>query len=371
MIVYGCCIALQCGYVFFFFIRFFFIRPVVTVPRSAAMPPVSVIICARNEAMQLSRNLPAVLEQRYVNGAGKPNYEVVVVNDGSVDDTGDVLAGMTGRYPHLRVVNIAEGTERDLPGKKFALRAGVRRALNSWILMTDADCCPVTPEWIPRMVSPLAAGKEIVTGYAPYLSGSSFLNAFIRWETMHTMLQYSGYALAGIPYMAVGRNFACTRDVLDKAMQHPLWSVVPSGDDDLLMRIAANKGNTAIVAGPETYMYSPAKYTWREWLKQKQRHMSTGKYYKPAVQLLLGGYALSHTATWLLFGILIFSGYVWIAAGMMIFRCLLYWLLWLRVSQKLRERRLAVFFPFFDFGWMIYNFVLAPYILWKNKRQWT
>jgi glycosyltransferase involved in cell wall biosynthesis len=371
MIIYVCCIVLQCGYVFFFFIRFFFIRSVLPAQPPEASMPVSVIICARNEASRLQHNLPEILAQRYTNESGKPHFEVVVVDDASTDDTAAVLEGLATVYAHLRVVRIAPDAVRDLPGKKFALRAGMQQAAHEWLLMTDADCRPSGPGWITYMTAPLRSGKEIVAGYAPYAHRSGLLNAFVRWETMHTLLQYAGYARAGLPYMAVGRNLACTATVLHKAVKTPLWGIIPSGDDDLLMRIAADKHNTAVVADPEAFMISPAKDSWAAWLRQKQRHMSTGKYYRRSVQLLLGVYALSHAAAWLLAILLLFSIYAWAVAGLMALRCVLYWGLWLITARKLKEQRLARFFPFFDFGWMIYNFVLAPYILWKNKHQWT
>ena len=55
------------------------------VPHTIEQPPVSVIICARNESDNLRRFLPLVLEQNYTN------YEVIIVNDGSCDDTEDVI----------------------------------------------------------------------------------------------------------------------------------------------------------------------------------------------------------------------------------------------------------------------------------------
>jgi hypothetical protein len=42
-----------------------------------------------------------------------------------------------------------------------------------------------------------------------------------------------------------------------------------------------------------------------------------------------------------------------------------------RMAHRLQEKRLNFSFFLFDFGWLIYNFAFAPYILWKNKRQWT
>jgi len=374
--VFCCCIVLQWGYGLYFFIRifrvknFFIPQPGHNAPESAV--PVTVLICAKNEAPQLKHNLPAVLAQRYTNTAGKPNYEVVVVDDASTDGTAPVLQALMQQYPHLRVVSVPPDALRDAPGKKFALSRGVQHAAYDHLLLTDADCMPAGTEWLAAMTAPLRQGKEIAAGYGGYeRRQGSLLNAVIRWETLHTFLQYSTYAAACLPYMAVGRNLACTKNALLRAMQSPVWRAVPSGDDDLLMRVAADKSNTAVVLAPEAFTISRPQHTWQAWLRQKRRHLSTGKYYRLHIRLLLGIYALSHAGMWLLFFALLFPGHAATALLLMAARCLLYWASWYAAARRLGEQRLLPLFPLFDFGWMIYNFVLSPYIIWKNKNRWT
>jgi glycosyltransferase involved in cell wall biosynthesis len=332
--------------------------------------PVSIIICARNEAENLKKNLPGILSQDYTNDNGKILFEVVVVNDRSEDCTIDVLDVLRRDYPHLRIVHISPNEQDKGPGKKKALAAGLQSAANDWILLTDADCSPAGRDWLQLMTAPLAAGKEIVAGYGGYDKERGILNSFARWETLHTFVQYSTYTMAGMPYMAVGRNLACTRGVLEVAMQHPIWNALPSGDDDLLVRISGTSSNTVVVCDQAAFTYSPAKASWAEWIHQKQRHLSTGKYYKPEVQALLGAYGLSHAGMWLAFVVLLCLGYYKIVLPLILIRSLLHWLVWWAAAKKLNEVDLVYLFPFFDLAWMIYNFAFLPYITWKNKYNW-
>ena len=361
-------VLVQCCYVCFLFVRIFFLKTDKSI--SAATQPVSIIICARNEANNLRQNLPAILTQKYHNQAGYPLYEIVVVNDASDDDTISVLQGFQAEYPNLQVISINVDTNRTLPGKKFALSHGVAAAKHDWLLMTDADCVPASSEWLANMVQPLGQGRAIVAGYGGYHYGSGLLNAFTRWETVHTFLQYSTYALAGIPYMGVGRNLACTRQVLMAAQQSEVWGSLPSGDDDFLVNISGHKHNTGIAAAAASFTYSAAKSSWREWTAQKQRHLSTGKYYKPLLIVLLGFYACSHALMWLTFLLLLCTALWKTALYITGIRCLLYWAILAYTAGRLKEKKLIPFIPLFDFGWMIYNFAFAPYVLWKNKRQW-
>lgn len=355
-------IVAQCVYAAYFFLRVFALfrsRYTATVPKG-----VSIIICARDEADNLRRNLPAVLAQKYV-----VDFEVIVVNDASTDGSAEVLQELGQQYERLKQVTIMPGEVRTLKGKKFALARGVAAAKHEWLMLTDADCRPASDEWLAQMVAPLGAGKEIVAGYGGYHTAPGVLNAFIRWETLHTFMQYSTYAMAGLPYMATGRNMACTKTLLLQAQQHEFWNKVPSGDDDMLVRIAGSPHNTAIVCQSSAFTYSYAKADWKSWVTQKQRHLSTGKYYKGHIQLLLGGYALSHALMWLCFLVMLFFYWktAFILAGI---RCKAYWVLWSAAAGRVQEKKLIPLFPFFDPGWAVYNFVFLPYITWKNKQHW-
>jgi len=365
---------IQCAYALYFFIRIFSLP---TVPgnnqkinKQAQIHPVSIIICAKNEAANLKKNLPCVLAQRYGNTDGKAMYEVIVVNDSSDDDTGKVLIELGKQYDRLRIVDIASDEVKNIPGKKYALSRGVAIASYDRLLLTDADCAPESDQWLEKMVAPLAAGKQIVCGYGGYEYRPGLLNAFVRWETMHTFLQYSTYAMAGLPYMAVGRNMACTKKVLLAAQQSDVWHALPSGDDDLLVSIAGNGNNTAIVCDEQAFTYTDAKINLADWARQKQRHLSTGKYYKSTIKQLLGAYGISHAGLWFCFFVLLFSHYCAPVLMIMGLRCLIYWLIWLKTDMKLRERNEVYLFPLFDIGWMVYNFVFFPYITWKNKKHW-
>ncbi len=369
--------AIQCIYALYFFIR------VLWLPAGKRLPVkqrcgVSIIICAKNEAENLKKNLPSVLSQKYEDDGGKPLYEVIVVNDASDDDTAQVLAELEKQFDNLWDVIIAPDAVRDLQGKKFALSKGLAFAGHDWLLLIDADCMPQSDSWLEKMVAPLADGKQIVAGYGGYYKQRGLLNAFTRWETVHTFLQYSTYALVGVPYMAVGRNMACTKEVLLSAQGSAMWNALPSGDDDLLVSIAGNADNVAIVCDEVAFTHSETKTAWRDWVKQKQRHLSTGKYYKSKIKALLGVYGVSHAGLWLCFlGLLFLHFYipvlmppvlpVAIAMGV---RCFIYWVLWLATTMRLREKLPVYLFPLFDLGWLVYNFAFLPYITWKNKKHW-
>jgi cellulose synthase/poly-beta-1,6-N-acetylglucosamine synthase-like glycosyltransferase len=274
--------AIQLFYYLFFFSRVAWFQPKEKV--QSQQHPVSVIICARDEFGNISRNLPEVLKQEYSS-----THEIIVVNDNSLDDTKYVLEELQKKNRILQVVDLTQEAKM-IAGKKFPLSIGIREAKHEIVLLTDADCIPASTNWILRMQEAFSNGTEVALGYGPYEKMPGFLNKVIRFETFHTALQYLGYALAGKPYMGVGRNLAYRRDVFFRNKGFSAINHIPSGDDDLFINQVSNSKNTSVVIDPEAFTLSQPKKTWKEWMRQKNRHYSTGKFYKSSDQFLLGLY---------------------------------------------------------------------------------
>lgn len=367
--------AIQLCFFLFLFepaLRFIARKPAVRAMQKEKLP-VSVLICAYTEAENLKAHLPLILAQEY------PHFEVIVVNDRSEDTTADLLAGFAKDDPKLRIVTISAREARDFPGKKFAISKGIAAAKHELLLLTDADCRPAGSQWISEMTAPLHKGKDIAAGFGDFEKEKGWLNQFIRGETLHTFLQLLAYQHAGMPYMAVGRNLACRKALFEKAQRHPLWKATPSGDDDMLVRLCANKTNMAVVTSPESITLSPAKNSFRDYVRQKQRHLSTGKLYRKKNMFLLALYAGSHAAFWLsAFVLVLFVNKIdfsspWIVAAIFSFvlRNGMFWAALSRLQKQLRskenQRSLS---PYFDLMWLGYNFAFSPYILWKTKQDW-
>ena len=310
--------------------------------------PISVIISARNEARNLTENLPYILQQNY------PDFEVVVINDCSSDSSDIILQDIQREFPHLKIVTITEHA-RFKTGKKFALTLGIKAAKNEHLLFTDADCKPATLNWITRMAAAFTPATQIVLGYSPYTRTTNFLNPFIRFETIKTAINYLSTALSGNAYMGIGRNLAYTKSLFFGAKGFAAHMHVMSGDDDLFVNQNATAGNTAIEIHPDTFTYTDAKTTLSGLFRQKKRHMGVGKLYKNNHRRMLSFDAVSGFLFYVLFILCIVFSFepLW-ATGIVVFRLILQILIYRKVFRKLNGADMVWYLPFLDMMYYTY-----------------
>ncbi|MBS1938281.1 MAG: glycosyltransferase [Bacteroidetes bacterium] len=263
--------------------------------------PVSVVVCARNESAALQRLIPLLLEQDH------REFELVVVNDRSEDDTWEVLQWMKPLHPRLKPVNI-QADEKFSYGKKLALGVGVRSAKYPHVLVTDADCLPAGSDWLSLMAAGFNNGKQIVIGHSPYAHKPGLTNLLERYDGYTKAVQYVSFAQAGFPYMGVGRNMAFTNDLFFGAKGQHRHRQLMSGDDDLFINEVARAGNTAAVADPRSYMTTRATPDLGTWFRRKRRHYTTARFYRFGHQLLLTLLPAARIVLWAAIVFLLLTG---------------------------------------------------------------
>ena len=355
--------AIQLFYLLYFFRRIAWFRPA-TRTRSQ-QHPVSVIICARDEDENLARNLPGVLVQQYSS-----SFEVIAVNDNSLDDSKYILQELKKTFKSLNVVELTQEAKL-IRGKKYPLSIGIREARHEILLLTDADCVPASEHWIRKMQEAYDDNIEIVLGYGAYHRKAGLLNKLIRFETFHTALQYLSYALAGMPYMGVGRNLSYKKDLFLRNKGFASINHIPSGDDDLFINKVATAKNTAVVIDEETVTRSIPKTTWKGWLRQKRRHYTTAKYYKPRHKFWLGLYFSSHFLFYpLLAASIIFFDWRW-SLGVYGLRLLVQGVVYGKAMKKMGEEDLRAWFWLLDLWMFLYYLIFAPALWRKPAREWN
>ncbi|MCB9033940.1 MAG: glycosyltransferase [Chitinophagales bacterium] len=255
--------------------------------------PITIVVCCKNEAQNLKRLIPIIMQQDY------PNFELLLVDDGSTDSTVDVIIHYKKEYKNINYLFVDEKDKIGV-GKKFALQQGVQKAQHDIIVVTDADCYPISKEWLQKMVQ-AKQDKAIVLGISlPFCINGNTVEKLQDYETSITALQYISLANINCAYMGVGRNMLFEKQVfLDKNWTDKEMNML-SGDDDLFIQTQAKKNNVTTCTDTNAYTYFDAKSTWNAWFKQKQRHLSTGFTYQIKHKVILSLFLLTKLLVYML-----------------------------------------------------------------------
>jgi len=321
--------------------------------------PVSIIICARNEAENLQNFLPSILEQDY------PDFEVIVVNDCSDDNSYIILGEFLAKYPHLRISTVNKDP-KFTHNKKFAQFIGIKAAKNEILLFTDADCRPESDKWLKTMISHFDEKISFVLGYGGFNNDKGLLNKYIRYDSFTIALQYLGMAIRMIPYMGVGRNLAYRRSVFFSNKGFGSHNHVVSGDDDLLVNTLATGGNTAVEISNKAHTRSIPCTEVNKWIIQKKRHLTTAPYYKFRDKLLLTIEPFTRMLFYASFIILLSYTFLWpwvlaVFASRLITQIIVFIL----NQKKLNEPGLLGYLLFFD----IFSPLINSIIYLSNNRS--
>jgi len=244
------------------------------------LPPLSVIISARNDSENLRKFLPAILEQDY------PDFEVIVINDGSTDESETLLNSLEDKYHHLYHSFTPEDSKY-ISRKKLALTLAIKASKHNWLVLTEANCQPASNQWLRLMARNFTSRTEVVLGYSGYEAGKGWLHRRVAFDSLFTSLSYLGWALAGKPYMGLGRNMAYRKELFFNNKGFSAHLNLQRGDDDLFINQVAKGSNTRVETDVNATMrMQPIEY-YKDWKEERVSYMATSRYYKGVQESLL------------------------------------------------------------------------------------
>lgn len=304
---------------------------------------VSVIVCAKNEAKNVAQFVPLLLNQNY------PDFELVLIDDASTDDTLEIFEEFEKKYPNIKLVKI-KNTEAFWGNKKYALTLGIKAATKDYLVFIDADCYPSSTNWLQEITSEFTLKKTIVLGYGGYIKQkNSLLNKIIRFETLLTAVQYFSWAKIGKPYMGVGRNLAYKKSVFFDNRGFMNHMKIKSGDDDLFINEVSHKTNTAIAYSPDSFTYSTPKTNFKDWFLQKRRHLTTASHYKLFDKFQLSLYFITQLLFIFLALILLVIQFEWVVVlSLVLFRYIFAWISLGYGAGKLHEKDVMYWYPILE-----------------------
>ena len=242
----------------------------------AALPPVSVVMAAQNDGEWLRTNLVYLLEQDY------PDFEVVVVDYLSTDDTQYVLRLLSENYKNLKIVTFHENVNGYL-GLKYPLSIGIKSAKNDLLLLAEPECIPMDSTrftWIREMVAGYVHDHvEIVLGYCGIAYKPSLFNWLQQYDNLDYSVEYLGAAIMHRPFTGNGRNLSYRRSLFLKNDGFIYHYHIPDGADDMFVNQNSRRRNTSVVLTPEAYTLVQPQPTLRQWHLLRKHRIATHAYY--------------------------------------------------------------------------------------------
>ncbi len=258
---------------------------------NAKTPRMSVIIAARNEENNLTKLLPLLLSQDY------SDFEIIVALDRCDDASKKILEN---QHSNKLIILEIDTVPDDWNSKKYALDQGIQQSTGEWLVFTDADCEPYSTNWLKSISKAISNETDILIGISPYRSHATFLSQYISYEAFITAFNYISRAIIGKPYMAVGRNMAIRKALFEKSGGYQKIKKITGGDDDLFIQQHASKKNAYVVLGKDSLVITKPEKSWKNYLRQKLRHLAVGSTYKVKDLFFLSSTLISQFLFWVL-----------------------------------------------------------------------
>ncbi|HZW40640.1 MAG TPA: glycosyltransferase [Ignavibacteriaceae bacterium] len=245
------------------------------------MIKISIIIALRNEAENVDKLFTSLRTINFSNS----QYEIIFIDDSSSDDTYNKLKENINEGDNYFVF---KAESKKYSGKKGALTLGVEKANFDYIMMTDADCI-VSSEWLKKYSEKFDKGFDFIFAPSPFIAENNLVNKISCFENLRSSILTFSFFKMGFPYNAFGRNLGFSKKLFEKTKGYENTLETLSGDDDLLLREAVKrKLKIGIIEESDAFVYSYTKGKFKEYLKQKSRHLKTSHHYTVTIKNLLG-----------------------------------------------------------------------------------
>lgn len=327
--------------------------------------PISVVVYAKNDAQNLQQTLPEYLSQEY------ENFEVVVVDDHSYDDTATVMEEFLKHHKNLKFVDMKSSITH-IKGRKYPLSIAIKESANEHILFTSADAMPASKYWLQKMASRFSEKKQIVLGYGTYSCQKGFFNLLLHYDKFFDAMQYFSLAAAKHPVFGRGQNIAYTKSLFLKNKGFSSHYHITYGEDDLFINQIANKNNCTIEysADAQTIIQAPSSVSF--WLWNKRAHFSTRHYYHKGDRFLLDFYGVLAPFFYLAFAFALYTSwlnYLWIiiASSIFLVKTVAMYIIFGINAKKMNEKRVIPYILLFDFFFSFLNLLL--YFVSKLSNQ--
>lgn len=245
-------------------------------PTDEGLTPMSVIVYAHNAENHIERLLEGLLAQDH------PQFEVIVVNDASIDNTAELVGNVVERDPRVYLTFVSESA-RNISHRKLAYTVGLRAAKYPVALLTTAEVEIPSASWLRCMAAPFA-DPDIEVGigaaYVPKDTDRGNGRFWRSFDSLTSTTRWLGAALGGKPYRGTACNLAFRPKTFFDHKGFASTNRFQGGEDDIFINEIATTENTVTVFRPEAMpaVSLPGDEYPRLWKRNKERYTFTSHY---------------------------------------------------------------------------------------------
>ncbi|MDR1416448.1 MAG: glycosyltransferase [Prevotellaceae bacterium] len=310
-------------------------------------PPVSIVMCARNEQHNLEKNLPLFLKQDY------PQFEVVVVNNCSTDESEMLLYNLRRYHSNLQVTSI-EQNGKFMHDKKLAITVGIKAARYETIIFTEPDCAPGNEKWLSAMQQAFGDAGEVVISYCRSKRRSGISEKIMRCDSVFSALFSLRAAIKGAPYRSTIKNMGMNQAFFFSKKGFAHYNSYPQSEETIFLCRNANRYNTRVTLARDAILSSSQQLTFGQWFQQKCIYASLldmGKRGKKRIGVEMASRVLFYLCAAMLISIaalwhdyFLFFG----IAPLLLFRLAAQVAIFVKATKKLQERGIIIWLLLYD-----------------------
>ncbi len=326
----------------------------------------SIVVAIKNEAPIIENLLKSLIKIDYP----KEMLEIIIVDNGSNDNTGDIVSKFCEKYDYFTFIKAENKSNNKLKGKSYALQQGILKSKGEIILVADGDC-KVPPSWVRSYNSKFDKKIGLIAGNLSLIEKNRKASLFVKIQALDWIFLQSiaaGTTGINLPVSMIGGNFAIRRETYNDigGFEKLGFSIIE--DMQIIQAVAKNKKWKVLYSSDNDLLVDtlpPVKFS--EFIKQRKRWVMG------STDVSVWGIFLQITAVTnhllIIFGFLMPVSKLLLLGGILSIFSVDFILLF-RQLARFKMKRLLFYFFHFELFYIFYTFIFLPVVLFSKKVEW-
>lgn len=324
--------------------------------------PVSLILTVRNEENCLEKNLPSILS---IDNA---DYEVIVVDDFSQDNSFLVLGKLKKEFKRLKISTLNEETRYSM---KLSQNIAIKAAVNDWVLSVPVTLKNRGSNWLSAIEEELTENKTVVVSYSGIEPVSQFYNTLFRIENFWAYVKSTGFILNGLPFIYSDENVAFRKKEYFRIGGYGQKIKEPFANLELLINTFIRKKTSTVLFSTETSIRKSVTIQWSDYLDLLKKNFRIEKHLSNSKRAILA----FEEGTRILFlplaiSVIILLPELWILFTSLLFIKIVAHLFIIKITQKrLNEAKIFISSLLYDSFIVYFKFFYRWYFNRRNRKN--